>query len=218
MRINFNKKTAKNFRKSMADYYNAINVINDIRLGKTKSKKAILTVMQSDKETIEAIINGSYNGMRTIESCRQDLKEMQSRLDAINFEIDLLTADYNKAVDRTLTLYTDDMYKAAKNIIATYGSPEAVNEWREALLSMFKSHGVCDDRVTPYDVREYDYLVTPKENTGKTMMKKGGLGISKKDKQASIFFKGLTDYMVSKNYLHPYEYKFRGEKVTNNEK
>ena len=218
MRINFNTKTAKKFRKLMADYYNAINVINNIRLNKNKSKKAILTVMQSDEETIEAIVVGNYNGMRTIESCRQSLKEMQSRLDAINLEIDLLTVDYNTIVDNTLTLYTDDMYKAAKNIIATYGSPEAVNEWREALLSMFKSHGVCDDRVTPYDVREYDYLVTPKENTGKTMMKKGGLGISKKDKQASIFFKGLTDYMVSKNYLHPYEYKFNREKVANNEK
>lgn len=214
MRINFNTKTAKNFRKSMSDYYNAVNTINDIRLSKNKAKKAILTVMQSDKETIEAIIVGKYSGMRTIESCRKSLKEMQSRLDAINLEIESLTVDYNKAVDNTITLYTDDMYKAAKNIIATYGSPEAVNAWREALLSMFKSHGVCDDRVTPYDVREYDYLVAPKENTGKAMMKKGGLGISKKDKQASIFFKGLTDYMVSKNYLHPYEYKFNGEKVT----
>ena len=214
MRINFNVKTAKDFRKLMSDYYNAVNTINDIRLDKNKAKKAILTVMQSDKEAIEAIVVGNYSGMRTIESCRQSLKEMQSRLDAINFEIDLLTADYNTIVDNTLALYTDNMYKAAKNIIATYGSSEAVNEWREALLSMFKSHGVCDDRVTPYDVREYDYLVTPKENTGKAMMKKGGLGVPKKDKQASIFFKGLTDYMVSKNYLHPYEYKFNGEKVT----
>lgn len=213
MKINFNAKNCKEFRNLMNNYYNAIHSINDIKLQKEKSRKAVLSIMETDRQTIESMLDGTYNGIQSIIDVRRDLKDMQSRLDTINEEIGKLTTDYNKAVKAVHEhVYTDEMYNAAKNVVASYGDSDAVNEWRNTVLAMFKANNVCDHRVTAYDVREYDYLITVKENNGKMMKNKGALGISKKDKQASIFCRGLVEYMVEKNYLHPYKYVFKDDK------
>lgn len=213
-KIQFNSKEMKSFRNVCRDYYVARHAINDIILQNSKKKKAVQNLLDSELEDYSEILLGKYNGTRTLESVTASIKDLNTRLIDIEITIKSLTADYEKKVKYGLTLYTDNMYKAAKDVVSHYGDSVYIEEWRNAVADMFMDwSGMV---ITTDQVADYDFLLSVKSTSGKKAMKSGKLcSVSSRKVSAKVFMDCLVDYLAANNYITPYQYIYKEKKKDN---
>lgn len=207
--IQFNSKDAKNFRTVCGKYYNAQHSIASA-MAKAKDKIAKYQgIIDDDTEALEAIADGTYKGMKDADYFTNDIADMNQRIADAKADLKDATAKYDKAIADAMALYTKDMHTCASNVVATFGSEDALLAWRKALANSLVEQGVVD--ATAENVARFDFLVAVRNNsTKKTIENNCLIGIGGQKQSAKLFLNAFVEYLASDSVkaINPFVHKY----------
>lgn len=205
--IQFNSKDAKGFRATCEKFYKAVHVMAEKLTRYTddyQSAKVIYDNAVSDKAAIEA---GEYDGHRDPQAIEADIATFGQKMTDAKEAMAEVRADQETALKAGKALYTDAMHVAAGKVVTTFGSEEALTEWRTALAAMLVAQGVSD--ATADNVVRFDFAVNVKSNSNrKTVVNGTSIGVGAKGQSAEIFMRTFTEYLTTQDIIAPFKHKY----------
>lgn len=209
--INFNSKTAKNFRVNMANYYNAIHKFNDFVLKRDKDIKACKQCLATDNADIMAMGMNTYNGMRTLDEIKNSIATLTSRLDVAKNEYDSAKELCDNITKSVETYVSVDLYNAYVSYVNNIDSNELC--YAHAICEYLKSWGIED--ATDENCVAYTRFVTRNKGTKSSKFKtRKCTAVYNRKQYTTIFVGAFCDYLVDANIITPYKYEYVLEKAT----
>ena len=195
-KIQFNATTGKKFRATMGKYFDAVHAINDYVLGKSAAIKAYNAAIAADADDVNAILMGSYQGIRVLADIQADMLALTEKRDAILADVQSVKDKQAKFIDAANDLVGKDLHTA-------YVS----GDFASAIADFFKANGFAD--ATPENCAVYATLIGVKKASAMQSCKTGKLTTKMSFNQfRDLFLRILADSLCENACFKAYAYKF----------
>lgn len=202
MKIQFNATSGKDFRNTMAKYYNAKHQLNDVICKRTSLIKNYQDILDTNLEDIAKIDAGDASGViKSRDELETEAKDIIAKIKAEQAILDKAREKAKTACEKAVNTVTDAMFEAAK------AQDDAT--FNKAFASYLVANGF--DTATPENVPVLHFGV--KANGAKKACKTGELnGFMSKSAWTTIFLNMLADTLLEQKIIDPYKYTFDPDK------
>ena len=209
-KMQFNVKSAKNFRDTLAKWHNADFELAEEILKKSDRVKALQSVIATNKEDLERLSKGEKGVLREKSVIEAEITDYEARIDAENKAL----AEYRQAqterYEGARNLLTKELYNAYVAFV-TNGERDV---YRDALADFFTNNGLepCED-----SLNDFINAVGKKKNSARQKVKTGKHnGNFAYTTWRDIFLGEICDVMGDALPLYKFTYVLKEKRANSN--
>lgn len=204
-KINFNVKSGKSFRDTLAKWDNAIMGLADECLQKSERVSALRKMVKTNDKLLERIANGDKSVLRTLEDIQNESAEFLAKIDAENVALaELRKAQAERLADAE-KLVSKDMHKCYCNFMETMCEDTRL-AYNESLRTFFMDNGFTvseDDETIPMLMDSIGKKVNSARNKCKSGKHNGAFGFNQ---WRTIFLGAICDELGTLIPKHKFVY------------
>lgn len=213
--LQLNSKELKSFRNTLALWHVADFKLADEICQKNNRVKAIQTLIESNNQMIEKIVNKESGVMKSLEELTIENKTYESKIEAENEALAKLKEEFDKDIAKGRALVSEDLIKAIKEYLSNIYDDSKEVELLTTLAKWFENQGAKVDKVD--DVKPYIRALGQKKNGAKAKVKTVSHNGLQSDKAlVDIFLGAICDEPNMKKVLPVHKFVTIIEKKTSN--
>lgn len=213
-RMQLNGKESKKFRDILAQWHIATFKLSDAICKKQKNIKAIQTMIESDNEILEKVLNGEST-LKTEQELLAEIKMFEEKIEGENTILANLRAEVKEDIAKGRELVDANLLGAITDYLGDIHNDDLEEQLLSVIVDWFKNNGINSADMD--NVKPYIRALGQKKASARAMAKTSKHNaIPSKVAMTDIFLGAICDEPSMNKMLPLYKWETIIEKKTKN--